>query len=691
MSRHRRRRPKSFDLDAAVAALRARNGPPGDPTFWIRSLRLGSGSLKDPYSEHTGIFGAVTTIVNYLVSVQATLLRGTGEDARLIDSGPWYDFLSRLNPEFTQRETMQMTWTNWMTGGEVMWVLYGRNDLVDENEVPVEAQVFPGSRFEDVVENGILSGWKFTTGNGRQVTLDPWQVLNFRFPDPNKPRRGMSPLSPLLRSLRIDDMAARYNEAFLSNDATPAGILKSDQDVQPKQAETAGSRWRDMHGGPNKSGKIAVMGSGLTYQAIGASHKEMQFLEQREWVRKEIAETLHVPPMLMGDMREVHSKESARTIRKLFWEGVLIPLLVTFESTINERLIQSRRDGADLRIAHDLSDVEALQEEQGARRDSATKDIAMGFPRNEVNVRHQLGYEDQGPSGDVGTIPFSLQPVDAVLELPDSGLSSDTSTDEGGRSIRRSPDRSRMWRAYVNTVLRGPEKAMRTAIRRQVFKVYRANTLAMVDDLYEGERDLTDQSIDAWLAEQEERWDELMVDKTKPSTLQAIENTLARTSDQLGGLQTMDMTHPAVLEVMKNSGGRKIKAVDTVQKGIRGTLLQGMAANENLTSLQSRIRVLFNQYDASGSLRIARTETAAASTETKFETFRVEGVERHSWLTAGDEAVSDGTDGGRNHMALEEETVQVGAVFSNGLKYPLDPAGPAHEVINCRCEALPEV
>lgn len=38
-----------------------------------------------------------------------------------------------------------------------------------------------------------------------------------------------------------------------------------------------------------------------------------------------------------------------------------------------------------------------------------------------------------------------------------------------------------------------------------------------------------------------------------------------------------------------------------------------------------------------------------------------------------------------SHAALDGERIQAGETFSNGLRFPGDPSGPANETINCHC------
>jgi uncharacterized protein with gpF-like domain len=61
------------------------------------------------------------------------------------------------------------------------------------------------------------------------------------------------------------------------------------------------------------------------------------------------------------------------------------------------------------------------------------------------------------------------------------------------------------------------------------------------------------------------------------------------------------------------------------------------------------------------------------------------GVEEKEWLSARDTHVRD------SHISIDGEIVKMIDRFSNGLRYPGDPEGPAGEIINCRCIELPVI
>ena len=61
------------------------------------------------------------------------------------------------------------------------------------------------------------------------------------------------------------------------------------------------------------------------------------------------------------------------------------------------------------------------------------------------------------------------------------------------------------------------------------------------------------------------------------------------------------------------------------------------------------------------------------------------GATTKTWHHRPQKNPRDGSNGGPNHVKMDGETVPIDARFSNGLRYPCDPEGPARETIKCRC------
>ena len=134
--------------------------------------------------------------------------------------------------------------------------------------------------------------------------------------------------------------------------------------------------------------------------------------------------------------------------------------------------------------------------------------------------------------------------------------------------------------------------------------------------------------------------------------------------------------------------GVQVKIGERMKQAVNVTLLEGWAAGENLSDLKDRVRKTFNGFASVSRARtIARTEVHIAQNTGRFRVAREQGVDEHEWLSAGDSEVRDGD---YTHQ-IDGTRVAVGNAFptGGGIRHPGDPAGPAGDVINCRCTVLP--
>ena len=93
--------------------------------------------------------------------------------------------------------------------------------------------------------------------------------------------------------------------------------------------------------------------------------------------------------------------------------------------------------------------------------------------------------------------------------------------------------------------------------------------------------------------------------------------------------------------------------------------------------------------DQRAAMKAARTAITSAHSLGKlkgYERAADMGIDvKKQWLAALDSRTRG------SHRHLDGETVKLDAEFSNGLKYPGDPDGPASEVYNCRCALVPVI
>lgn len=116
----------------------------------------------------------------------------------------------------------------------------------------------------------------------------------------------------------------------------------------------------------------------------------------------------------------------------------------------------------------------------------------------------------------------------------------------------------------------------------------------------------------------------------------------------------------------------------------QSAITQGILQGESIPNIVKRTKDIYGRNKASAT-RAARTATTNAENAGRMNTFeRAQrlGIDMEiEWLATPDGRTRS------SHRALDGERIQLGERFSNGLRWPADPYGPASEIWNCRCRA----
>jgi len=152
---------------------------------------------------------------------------------------------------------------------------------------------------------------------------------------------------------------------------------------------------------------------------------------------------------------------------------------------------------------------------------------------------------------------------------------------------------------------------------------------------------------------------------------------------QLRVLMLNEPKSPFTQVAFDRLGVNENRAAKVVIPRLQDQLMQAVILGESIPKITRRIQntVMASLRDAR---RIARTETLRVANQGRmlgFEQARDQhGIQmRKKWLAAIDHRTRD------SHAWINGEEKELDEPFSNGLMHPLDPTGPAEEVINCRC------
>jgi HK97 family phage portal protein len=128
----------------------------------------------------------------------------------------------------------------------------------------------------------------------------------------------------------------RFLAQFYGEGATPSSVLETDQTMSKDAAEILRDTWEDAH---YKRRRPAVLTNGLKWKPVTTSAADMQMLEHREAIVRDIARTYRVPLHLIngtgGDSQTYQNIESAGIN---FVRYTLLPYMRRLEDVLSEML-----------------------------------------------------------------------------------------------------------------------------------------------------------------------------------------------------------------------------------------------------------------------------------------------------------------------------------------------------------------
>lgn len=696
-------------------------------------LRMGDATITEPYKQHVWTYACVTALSEVVSSVPFVIVREAPSSDRekkfkirrelmrlrsmkskdrvkfdldlleergfeVIEDGPVYNTFTSVNPLMTAQQLWAATTIYYALDGDVFWVLENGNNQPIQNPTEWPKEIYPvgADSFKPLKDgNDMQIGWHRKQGK-IDIKYELWQVIHFYKFNPYNPIDGLSPFE-VIRSAAVQDaQASAYNEAFFANGAEPGGILEVPGNPQKEQRTAIINAWNDQHKGPGKSNKTALLTAGAKYNRNPRTHSDMQYLEGRKWNRDETFAGFRTPKQLASIYEDLNYA-TAGTQLKQYWENVVIPVLNYFEDMVNGKMMSRAREGSGLYVMFDLSKVEALREDMSSKSETATRLSQIGIPTSDIIDLLEINVEKKGWQ-DKWWAPMNLVPITGAGFSPDPEEPDEPEEPKEGKIIsdinkvctklQRAIDKEKFWNLYVAKVLNPYEENYRKKIKAFWFDL-RKHQLKLWDEATKMVRATPSQGELSDILFNDVEWGEKLINVSKPYISGSMSLSIDEVSDELGG-SPMSMEDPRVIAAL-NTKLNKIKGItNRFWNGLQSYISEGLEAGETVNEIQSRIKDAFNQAASySRTLTIARTEISQSTSAVRHEAFKVAGVEKHEWGTAGDENVRDDhvTFGAQEAKGLNYNYMR--AVGKSGtLLYPNDMQGPADQVINCRCVEL---
>ena len=273
---------------------------------------------------HSAMMAAVTLLADAIAVMPLELMR---ERAGRLERLPTPSVLIKPNEHQTMFDFVHQT--------VLMLALHGCAYIYAPRrpgELPPEMKNVHPSQIKDMIDDtdGTLT---YSIGQQKYSMKEIRSIHWVLFPGRT---RGLSPLEVQRNTVGMGLAMDRFLSQFYGEGATPSSVLETDQRITPDQAELMRQTWEDSH---YKRRRPAVLTGGLKWRSITTSASDMQMIEHRESIIRDIARAYRIPlHMIIGSGGNSQTYQNVEQAGINFVRYTLLPWMRRIEDAISEML-----------------------------------------------------------------------------------------------------------------------------------------------------------------------------------------------------------------------------------------------------------------------------------------------------------------------------------------------------------------
>ena len=628
--------------------------------------------LISPYSQNYLVFKCISMLA--VTAAQCSLLIYRGEEP-LPDTDKLVKLFNIPNP-YQSRFEMWESLISFMyiTGEAFLYFSPSVGMQAGTSTYPAEIYSLNPKFMKHVVDkDGVVTSWIW---NGKQEIPES-DITHFTF-FTTSGYRGLSPLDPVKLELEGDHLAALYNRKFFANSASPDGVITIDKDKPITNAELQElkKQWNQGMQGAENAHKTAFLKGGMTYNRIQFTQREMEFLEGRKFTRDQVLSIFGVPKTVAGYTEDINFA-TAQAQSQVFWKNTIKPLLIRIQEKLNSDFFMLKFPGLDCKF--DFASIGELQEDINTKITGAAGLLNIGYTRDEINERLQLGMpEETEPDGDVRRLPINLIEVGETPMEPSTPPEKEYLPEKILPTIEvkevkiEVPERIKGYHRTFNRIRSTFERQYHSKIKRFIFD-QRRKILSILDnhtkDIVEEQMLIEALNI---FGDEKKRLVKLLI-----PLMAEIQETSGKMAIELIG-----HSRDFILDTVSiNSRANLVAGInDTIFKMIKDRVHKGIKAGDTISSISEEIKGVYNMA-TNRAIVIARTETNAIMNDATYKEYKTGGVTKKIWL---------GAKSREEHFEnASQGAIAIDDVFQSGQMHPGE--GPPELTINCTCSIAPVV
>lgn len=307
----------------------------GEALFIDRSRKMRYQTYYEMYKQHPTVRAAIEKVAKVAVANGYKFVPQQA-DEELTKSK--VDALRKFFRTSNGSQLLRAAYKDLLIYGEAFWLIIQDGSSA---ATPLSARRLHPQYMDEMTTAGELTGWRFgPIGDSDQaIEYKAFQVVHFKFDDPDNDIRGLSLLSSLELTVASDLFAMKFNERFFENSAH-TGVIFNMKNSTPDEVERNRTWMEQNYVGTENAHKPVILEGDIEISKSVSTRAEMQFIEGRKFNRQEILSVLDVDPTKIG-VNEDSNRSSSKEADNTFRQENVAPLQLVVEEEINNHLIMT--------------------------------------------------------------------------------------------------------------------------------------------------------------------------------------------------------------------------------------------------------------------------------------------------------------------------------------------------------------
>ena len=366
-----------------------------NPGSWQKNIRMSDTELR----QNPAVFACMSRIADDIAKLPLRLMS-------LDDGGIWSE---TTNPAYSPVLTSPNNYQNRQQFLESwIWSKLGHGNFYglkvrDNRNVVIDIYPLDPMRVRPQIstDGNVQVFYELMTDHmagieATSIMVPAREIIHDRYNCMFHPLVGMSPLYaahlPGAQGLEIQ----RNSTKFFRNGAQPSGVLSGPGVIDPDTAKRLEDQWEHEFQHDNV-GKVAVLGSGLTFKPMQMSAEASQVVNQNKAAAEQVCMAFHVPLYKVG-LGTTPAGLNIESFNIEYFSQALQPLIDSIDNCLSDGLGLA----PNLRVRVDIEDLLRMDTLQ---RTQVLTDGVKGGVLAPNEARKKLGYK-KVPGGD---LPYMQQ------------------------------------------------------------------------------------------------------------------------------------------------------------------------------------------------------------------------------------------------------------------------------------------